>query len=66
MQTLTIPQTNNPAEKKETVRELVRRHLQDATHTTTEEELRNVVLDSEHYHYTPNDRFAGILAHRPA
>jgi len=46
--------------KKETIRELAKRHMLDQSHTTTDEELRNAVVEldthitTEYKAYRPN------------
>jgi len=35
------------SKKQETIRELAKRHMMDKNHTTTDEELRNVVVEFE-------------------
>ncbi len=44
-QIVTHPVDSNKVIQGETVTELVRRHMRDKNHTTTDEELRNVKLE---------------------
>ncbi len=46
MQVPAIEHNEASAIKRETVSELVRRHLRDPNHSTTEEELRNAMLET--------------------
>ena len=45
----------NQGSKGETIRQLAHRHLRDENHTTTDEELKNALLELSSYGYSTEE-----------
>ena len=45
----------NQGGQGETIRQLARRHLRDQSHTTTDEELKNAILELTNYVYSTEE-----------